>query len=335
MDTRISIYKLEVFCEVVHSGSVTRAAARLGVAQPVVTAHLRSLESRLGVKLVQRDGRGIALTPAGQIAHRWATEVVNDTHHVDTLLEALTRDGSEALSVTTGINGASNGIAHAIVRFQVDHPGTRLELSVLPTDDAVAAVLARDSDFAVVSFLAGLTLDPALQAQQLASDELILVAAPRILEETLGTGRAGRAKRQPARSVSSTQLTEIPFVCTPRGTARRPLIDAAMRQRGVDQRHIIMEVRSETAFHGAVRDGLGFALLSRRSMADMLARGELIEVAMPGGPIPLGIELVSRRDLAPRPLHKLFRDAVQAELLSSSVTQRSEAAAGARAAPRS
>lgn len=304
MDTRITIYKLEVLCEVVAAGSVTRAAARLGVAQPVVTAHLRSLESRLGAKLVQRDGRGIALTHAGEIAHRWASQVVAETRHVETLLEALTRDGDESLSVTTGINGASNGIAHAVVRFQVEHPGTRLELAVLPTEQAVDAVVARDSDFAVVSYLAGLTLDPALQVQRLAEDELILVAAPGLAAETLDRP-----------SVTADQLAEIPFVCTRRGTTRRPLIDAALLQRGIEERRIIMEVRSETAFHGAVRDGLGFALLSRRSMVDMLERGDLVEIEMPGGAIPLGIDLVSRRDLQARPLHGLFRDAVQAELL--------------------
>ena len=304
MDTRITIYKLEVLCEVVATGSVTRAAARLGVAQPVVTAHLRSLESRLGAKLVQRDGRGIALTHAGEIAHRWASQVVAETRHVETLLEALTRDGAESLSVTTGINGASNGIAHAVVRFQVEHPGTRLELTVLPTEQAVDAVVARDSDFAVVSYLAGLTLDPALEVQRLAEDELILVAAPGLAAETLDRP-----------SVTATQLAEIPFVCTRRGTTRRPLIDAALLERGIEERRIIMEVRSETAFHGAVRDGLGFALLSRRSMVDMLERGDLVEIEMPGGAIPLGIDLVSRRDLQARPLHALFRDAVQAELL--------------------
>jgi LysR family transcriptional regulator, low CO2-responsive transcriptional regulator len=304
MDTRITIYKLEVLCEVVAVGSVTRAAARLGVAQPVVTAHLRSLESRLGAKLVQRDGRGIALTHAGEIAHRWASQVVAETRHVETLLEALTRDGAESLSVTTGINGASNGIAHAVVRFQVEHPGTRLELAVLPTEQAVDAVVARDSDFAVVSYLAGLTLDPALQVQRLAEDELILVAAPGLAANTLDR-----------LSVTAAQLAEIPFVCTRRGTTRRPLIDAALLERGIEERRIIMEVRSETAFHGAVRDGLGFALLSRRSMVDMLERGDLVEIEMPGGAIPLGIDLVSRRDLQARPLHGLFRDAVQAELL--------------------
>ncbi len=319
MDTRISIYKLEVFCEVVGSGSVTRAAAKLEVAQPVVTAHLRSLERRLGVKLVQRDGRGIALTPAGEVAYRWATEVVNGTRHVATLLEALTRDGTEGLSVTTGINGASNGIAHAVVRFQIDHPGTRLDLRVLPTDQAVMAVLSRDSDFAVVSYGTGMNLDPMLRVQKLANDELILVAAPTLVEATLGPkGGSGHGSTANARrSVTRDQLGEIPFVCTPGGTVRRTLIDITMRKRGVSERHLVMEVRSETAFHAAVRDGIGFALLSRRTTVGMMAQGQLVEVDMPGGGIPLGIDLVSRRDLSPSPLHEQFRDAVQTELLDT------------------
>jgi|SRR5579875_96731 len=315
MDTRISIYKLEVLCEVVSAGSVTRAAAKLGVAQPVVTAHLRSLESRLGVKIVQRDGRGIALTSAGEIVYRWATEVVNDTRHVDTLLKALTRDGAEGLCVSTGINGSSNGIAHAVVRFQIEHPGTRLDLRVLPTDQAVAAVLTRDSDFAVVSYVDVMNLDATLRTHQIADDELILVASPELVESTLAPRRVRR--NGPRHAVTAAKLAEIPFVCTPGSTVRRSAIDAAMRERGVSERHLVMEVRSETAFHAAVRDGLGFALLSRRTTVDMLQLGQLVEVDMPGGPIPLGIDLVWRRDLPARPIHKLFREAVEAELLKT------------------
>lgn len=319
MDTRISIYKLEVLCEVIAVGSVTRAAARLGVAQPVVTAHLRSLEQRLGVRIVQRDGRGIALTPAGDIVYRWATEVVNDTRHVATLLDALTRDGAEGLSVTTGINGSNNGIAHAVVRFQVEHPGTRLDLRVLPTDQAVTAVLMRDSDFAVVSYVSVMGLDASLRVQPIADDELILVSSPALATETLGAARRRRGGARHA--VSASQLAEIPFVCTPGGTVRRTAIDAAMAERGVKRRHLVMEVRSETAFHAAVRDGLGFALLSRRTTVDMVRLGQMVETDMPSGPIPLSIDLVSRHDLPPRPLHRAFREAVQAELLRGAPTR--------------
>ena len=68
----LTFQKLEVFCTVVEFGSVTGAADKLCVTQPVVTAHLRSMEAKLGCVLVKRVGRNIALTEAGQRVHRWA-----------------------------------------------------------------------------------------------------------------------------------------------------------------------------------------------------------------------------------------------------------------------
>lgn len=316
MDTRISIYKLGVFCEVVDSGSVTRAATKLGVAQPVVTAHLRSLERRLGVKLVEREGRGIALTPAGQVTYRWATDVVGSTRQVGTLLEALRHEGDTNLSVATGVNSASNGIAHAVVRFQLSHPGTHLDLRVLPTEEALATVLAGETEFAIVSYLEWLWVDPSLRVQHLAADELVLVAAPSLVAQLEAPDGSAPATAR----VSATQLAELEFVCTPGGTVRRTVIDASLRERGVEQRRVVMEVRSETVFHAAVRDGAGYALLSRRSALDMIGRGELAVVEMPHGPIALTIDLVSRRDLPARPLHGLFREAIQQEMLAKDLS---------------
>ena len=57
LDQRISLQKLEIFCLVVDLGGVGRAAEHLFVAQPVVSAHLRTLQERLGAELLYRDGR--------------------------------------------------------------------------------------------------------------------------------------------------------------------------------------------------------------------------------------------------------------------------------------
>ena len=62
LDTRISLYKLEILCAVVDHGGVSRAAEQLYISQPVVTAHIRSLEERLGAELFQRAGRGVEPT---------------------------------------------------------------------------------------------------------------------------------------------------------------------------------------------------------------------------------------------------------------------------------
>src|SRR2546423_9570006 len=65
MDTR----QLSAFCEVVDRKSFSQAAERLGVTQPAVSLQIRSLEKRLGTKLLDRSGRRVEPTEAGQRLH--------------------------------------------------------------------------------------------------------------------------------------------------------------------------------------------------------------------------------------------------------------------------
>ena len=73
MDTRVTLTKLEVFSLVVELGGVSRAAEHLYVSQPVVSAHVRSLEERVGARLFYREGHHLVLTEAGRAVHGWAT----------------------------------------------------------------------------------------------------------------------------------------------------------------------------------------------------------------------------------------------------------------------
>src|SRR2546430_2260927 len=62
----MEIGQIEAFVEAQWRGSITRAAEALGLTQPTLTARVRSLEAELGVTLLTRGRRGVALTPAGR-----------------------------------------------------------------------------------------------------------------------------------------------------------------------------------------------------------------------------------------------------------------------------
>src|SRR2546428_2222473 len=62
----MEIGQIEAFVEAQRRGSITRAAEALGLTQPTLTARVRSLEAELGVVLLTRGRRGVALTPAGR-----------------------------------------------------------------------------------------------------------------------------------------------------------------------------------------------------------------------------------------------------------------------------
>src|SRR4029453_12917268 len=72
MDTR----QLSAFCEVVDRKSFSQAAERLGVTQPAVSLQIRSLEKRLGTKLLDRSGRRVEPTEAGQRLYRAAQRML-------------------------------------------------------------------------------------------------------------------------------------------------------------------------------------------------------------------------------------------------------------------
>src|SRR5919204_5890204 len=72
MDTR----QLAAFCEVVDRKSFSQAAERLGVTQPAVSLQIRSLEKRLGLRLLDRSGRRVEPTEAGQRLYRNAQRLL-------------------------------------------------------------------------------------------------------------------------------------------------------------------------------------------------------------------------------------------------------------------
>lgn len=82
LGSELTLHKLEVLHTVAQLESVSRAAERLGIAQPVVTSHIRSIERKLGVKLTQRRGRNIAFTDEGMRVLTWADEIVTRTREL-------------------------------------------------------------------------------------------------------------------------------------------------------------------------------------------------------------------------------------------------------------
>jgi LysR family transcriptional activator of nhaA len=72
---RLNYHHLLYFFTVAHEGTVSRASARLGLAQPTVSAQIHALEKELGCKLLERSGRGLKVTAAGETVLRYAGSI--------------------------------------------------------------------------------------------------------------------------------------------------------------------------------------------------------------------------------------------------------------------
>src|SRR5690349_3373432 len=126
MDTR----QLVAFCAVVERKSFSQAAERLGVTQPAVSLQIRSLEQRLGRRLLDRSGRRVEPTEAGLRLYASAQRLLALEEQ---LVEDVTGSDDGDLGGTLEL-GASTGPGGAVVpvllcQFQELHPGVRVRLT--------------------------------------------------------------------------------------------------------------------------------------------------------------------------------------------------------------
>ncbi len=301
LDNRITLQKLEVFCLVVELGGVGRAAEHLYVAQPVVTAHLQTLQQRLGAQLLYRDGRRMRLTEAGEAAYTWAKEVLSRSQEVVREIEGLAEGSGGSAVVTSSMSVGSYMLPGVLTAFRRAHPRARLTLHVADPEGALHAVEVGDADFAVL--MTDATIEPRLFAvEELAREEVVLVAGP--------------DDHQAGDSVTVAELDGLRYVCSPHGLSRRRLVDDALRAIGVEERDIVLELGHPEAMKRAAQDGLGVALLFHASVERELADGSLRQVEIEGARLSVPIVLVRRAGKRVSPLQAALIEAIRLDLHS-------------------
>ena len=147
MDTR----QLAAFCEVVDRRSFSQAAERLGVTQPAVSLQVRSLEERLGTRLLDRSGRRVETTEAGLVLYRNAKRLLQAERQ---LLDELEAEAGGDLRGTLAIGASTGPGAHLVpillCEFQRLHPGLHVSLTVSDTQAVTERVAARDLEVGIV-----------------------------------------------------------------------------------------------------------------------------------------------------------------------------------------
>jgi len=140
----LNLVHLKVLAAVARHGSVTEAARELHYSQPSVSHHLSRLEATAGVKLVQRVGRGIRLTPEGQLLANRATEIVGRVDAATSELAAQVglRTGRVRLAANASV--LSTIVPKAAASLTETHPG--LEVSVIDRHPVEALQMLRQGE---------------------------------------------------------------------------------------------------------------------------------------------------------------------------------------------
>jgi DNA-binding transcriptional LysR family regulator len=285
--------QLRTFVAVADTGSVREAAERLVVSQSAVSSVLAALQEEIGVRLVQRNGRGLRLTEPGQVLAGYARRILGlwEEAQVATVARADPEHGCVRLAAVT--TAGEQVIPPVLATFRRAHPSVEVTLEVGNRRRVWELLTSGGADLGV-----GGRPPHAGQLVSLASteNELVVISAP--------TGASVPA----VRSVSVSQLAKHTWLVREPGSGTASTVDELLAELGIDPPRLTLG--SNGAIRESVTVGLGIALVSRAAVARELAEGTLEEWR--AGPLPLHRRwhLVARGDDELPATAALFRDHV-------------------------
>jgi DNA-binding transcriptional LysR family regulator len=249
--------QLYLFQAIVRYRSMARAAAELELGPATVSERLKALETEVGVRLFERQGRGVTLTPAGEAfrphAER-ALEVLREAHE-SALAAGEGRAGQVTVAVT--VTAGAFLFAPALVAFRQAHPAIDVRVRSAHSSEAPGLILDGVVELALVS---GPILHPQIETVATVSLPLVLVAGPK--------------HPQAGRRMSLAELAREQLLVSYWGKASQSFLDGVRAARN-GQAATWLELSPVELIKGMLIAGTGMSLVPEIAVRRELRSGEL------------------------------------------------------------
>ena len=243
----MDLRQLSYFVAVAEDRHFTRAASRVSVAQPAVSAQIGRLERELGEPLFHRDRRGATLTAAGEALLPHAREALAAAQRGRDSIASLRGVLHGRLRV--GVAGpVDDRLGDALRHFHRIHPAIELTLANRHNEPLLAAIADGEVDVGVVG-LGAQPIPPAVATRVVATEPLVAADGPARL--------LGQRK-----TLMVEHLRDLPLVTLARGSGLRALLDDACRAAGFTPR-VAAEAEDLASVVRLAGAGLGVAIAPR------------------------------------------------------------------------
>lgn len=252
MEHRMELRQLLYFVAVADEKQFTRAALRVSVAQPAVSAQIRRLERELGATLFHRDHRGVSLTEAGETL----------LPHARAALAAVERGQDMIASLRGMLHGrlrigvsrpADHRLAETLGKFHHAHPAIEIALTEQHNEPLLQALSSGNIDVVLVG-IRGQPLPAQIRTRVIATEPLVL-----------GVPRNHPLSRR--ETVTIGELREQSMITLTHGSGLRTVLEDTCRNAGFSPR-----ITAETSELGSLVElviaGLGVAVLPSSAIGD-------------------------------------------------------------------
>jgi DNA-binding transcriptional LysR family regulator len=250
---------------VVELGGVAEASRALHIGQPAVTKRLRALDDCYGVELMQRKGRRLELTPAGDKVYAYARLVLDhQTSLLDDLASLRAGQNKLRLEVTSAIG--EHMLPGLLLRFAETYPEYRIESRMGYSRRIQTRLATGLSDLALLELAPD---HPDILVQKWLDDELVLVCGP--------AHPLWNCNLLPV-----TEVSRLSYVLRERRSSTRATLHEALHNIGIERLPIAMEVGSTDTIVEMLLHGKHVSFLPRFVVEEDLQTGSLYHIKIQG-----------------------------------------------------
>jgi DNA-binding transcriptional LysR family regulator len=251
-----SLNSLLVFHEVAKRRSFSKAAEELFISQPAVTKHIKELERKVGMGLIQRRRGGFALTEAGKILFKYTHKISSHLMDIENLLEDLKKDHQGILKIGTTESYSKGLMPKLLSGFQTSFPFMKIALDVGNSEEIEKSLLVYKNDLVLIAVT---KKSPRFESIPFLKEELVLIVSP----------NHPLAKKQ---TVSLKELERYPLIIRAKGSTTRKNILQAFKEVGIHP-SLLIEAGSSEFIKQWVSEGKGVSIIVKRTVEDEEKRG--------------------------------------------------------------
>ncbi|MFO7666246.1 MAG: selenium metabolism-associated LysR family transcriptional regulator [Desulfobacterales bacterium] len=288
----ITIQQLEVLIHLVAERSFSRAARRMFLTQPSLTKHIKNLEDAVGVKVINRQNRGITLTFQGRLLYDYAHKVLSLREGVkDKILKSMEKD-SGTIDVIASTIPANYILPKILGDFNKKYPKIKVYIKTVNSEEALDMVINRHAE---LGFIGKKPLTKKINAEPIWKDRLVIAVS-------------GKHKWSQKIFITANELTEEPFVTREKGSGTREILENYLKENaGPDFRlNIIAELGSSEAIKEAIIAGLGISFISIHAISRELEQKLLVEIPVSGWVVERDFHVIYTKQHKLMPHQEIF-----------------------------
>ncbi len=239
----------KTFVKVVETQNLSKTAQEFGLSQPAITKQIQSLEDYYGVLLLERSGRSLKTTEAGDTLYQYSKDIIKLLDRTEKVMEEVSASRRGRLNLAASTIPGQYILPQLIKKYKDKFPNVSIGLNIGDTEEVFYQVAEREIDVGVVG---GWVKNRKIEGFAWLEDELVLVVPE-------------HHKYAQLTSIKMSELINEKWVIRSKGSGTRQAVKEILDINGIkiEDLHVFLEVGSTETVIASVESGMGISIVSK------------------------------------------------------------------------